>query len=108
MLILAFNLSSQKAEVGDLFEFEVFLDSHSGYTEKPCLEKHTQKRRKIKKNLTCLDTESQVLRKETPSPAAVFSECSKGMSQALTFRKTEFQQRLDLKFIKSLVAKSGS
>lgn len=70
-------------------------------------ETHTKKKEN-KNNLTCLDTESQVLRKETPSPAAVFSECSKGMSQALTFRKTEFQQRLDLKFIKSLVAKSGS
>lgn len=72
----------------DLREFEVFLDSHGGYTEKLCLEKKKGIKRK---KLTHLDTESQVLRKETPSSAAIFSDNSKAVSQALTFRKAELQ-----------------
>lgn len=42
------------------------------------------------------------VRKETPNPAAVFSDSSKGMFQALIVRKTDLQQRLDSKFWKSL------
>lgn len=61
-------------------------------TQRNCvLRKKKKRKEKKKKKLTRLDTESQVLRKETPSPAAVFSDNSKGMSQALPFRKTELQ-----------------